>query len=498
MTEPPSVSEPSAVPPVPGPEERAGIRILIVDDDPTLRATCASFLTQQGFDVTSSERGEDALQLVRRRDFDIMLLDLYMTQVPGMELLQAALARRPETLVVMVTGDPSVESNLAALREGAWDYLPKPFSATHLEVLIGRAAHTVVAERAASATRQVVPAAEPGLQGLMVVGKAPAFRAVLELARKVARSNASVFLTGESGSGKELIAQMIHHHSRRAGKPLVAVNCAALPEALLESEMFGHQKGAFTGADRDKPGLFEAAHGGTLFLDELTEMKPSTQAKLLRVLQDGVVRRVGSVRPDAVVDVRVIVATNQDAEEAVESGELRSDLYYRLRVIPIKVPPLRERAADIPLLAEHFLRAYWKRDHPREPLPSLSPEAIRALRAHWWPGNIRELQNAMEHTAVLADPGQVIGPESIPLIGANGTGVAGPAATAGELDLEAEYHVARERVLAEFERRYLVALLGRAGSNMSRAARLAGVDRTTLYRLIDKHGLERETLLRPK
>jgi DNA-binding NtrC family response regulator len=482
-----------------GPDAKASIRVLVVDDEPTLRATCVSVLKLQGFDVSSTERGEEALHLVRRQDFDIMLLDLYMTQVSGMELLRAALHRRPETLVVMMTGDPSVESNLEALREGAWDYLPKPFSAAHLDVLIGRAAHAVVAERTVRARHEVVPHSQEGVDGVDVVGASPTFRAALELARKVARSNASVFLTGDSGSGKELMAQLIHHHSRRARKPLVAVNCAALPETLLESEMFGHQKGAFTGAIRDKPGLFEAAHGGTLFLDEVTEMSQATQAKLLRVLQDGVVRRVGSNDPDAVVDVRVIAATNRDPAEAVKSGDLRSDLYYRLRVIPIRVPSLRERREDIPLLAKHFLQQYWKRDNPRAQMPSLTDGALETLKGYGWPGNVRELQNVIEHAVVLAEPGQEIGPEGIPLIGMEGSLTESSASLIpSAADLNQEYHEARERVLAEFERRYVVALVNRAGGNMSSAARMAGVDRTTLYRLIEKHGLERDTILRPK
>src|SRR5207302_4748443 len=311
-------------------------------------------------------------------------------------------------------------------------------------------------------------------------------------------------------SGKELIAQFIHAHSRRSSKPLVALNCAALPEALLESEMFGHCKGAFTGAVRDKAGLLETANGGTLFLDELLEMSKPTQAKLLRVIQDGVVRRVGSETTDAVVNVRFIAATNGDPEEAVKSGALREDLYYRLRVVPIYVPRLQHRQEDIPLLANHFLSYYWRAHRDRKSaIPTLSESAMRALRAHSWPGNVRELQNIIVHAVVLLEPGAELRAEDLPVIRsesatlAAGRGAAG--ATQAEspgtgggggvptvpLPIEDTYHVARERLLAEFERRYLTWLFTQAGNNISRAARIADVDRTTLYRLMERHGLQR-------
>jgi DNA-binding NtrC family response regulator len=481
-----------------GDKARASIRILVVDDEATLRDSCVNVLRMQGFDVTSAGRGEEGLELVRRRTFDIMLLDFYMSGVPGLELLRAAVAKRPETIVIMMTGNPSLDASLEALKLGAWDYLPKPFSATHMEILLGRAAHAVMDLRAHDGDGERVATAGDGSTEGPLLGTSPAFLKALDLARKVARSNASVFITGVSGSGKELIAKYIHQHSRRSGKPMVAINCAALPEALLESEMFGHVKGSFTGAVKDKAGLFEVANGGTLFLDELTEMSLRIQAKLLRVIQDGAVRRVGSNQVDAVVDVRFVAAMNRDPVEAVEAGDLRSDLYYRLRVVPIRVPPLRERQEDIGLLATHFLEKYWKRDNSRARPPVFSDSALAALRAYPWPGNVRELQNVVEHTMVLAEPGAEILAEDIPFIaGPSGNGHSGGGA-AMTFDMDEEYHVARDRVLAEFEKSYLTSIVTRASGNMSRAARIAGVDRTTLYRLIEKHGLQRDTILRSR
>jgi transcriptional regulator with PAS, ATPase and Fis domain len=275
---------------------------------------------------------------------------------------------------------------------------------------------------------------------------------------------------------------------------MVAINCAALPEPLLESEMFGHRKGSFTGADRDKPGLLEVANGGTFFLDELTEMSHPIQAKLLRVLQDGVVRRVGSEQQDAVVNVRFISATNRDPQDAVQSNVLREDLFYRLRVVPIKLPPLRERVEDIPLLAGHFLAHYWERHRSmNDGIPTLTASAIELLRSRPWNGNVRELQNVIEHVAVLAEPGQTIRPEDIPFYDDGPREQMGRGGYPSAILNEA-FHNAKEQLVAHFEREYLSRLVIRADGNMSRAARLANVDRTTLYRLMEKHSFRRDEL----
>jgi len=483
--------EPSAMLAI-GPEAKARVRILVVDDEHTLRESCAAVLRHEGYDVTVCSRGQEALDLLKRRAFDLVLVDLYMSQVDGLTLLRTALGTNHDTMVIVMTGNPSVESSVEALRQGAFDYLPKPFSASHLQVLIGRAVHTLLVARETREQRDTLDQLQVHSDKITLLGTAPSFRRAVELARKVAPTDASVFITGESGSGKEMIAQFIHHHSRRSSRPFIAVNCAALPEGLLESEMFGHRKGAFTGAVRDKPGLLEAANGGTLFLDELIEMPKPIQAKLLRVIQDGVVRRVGSETTDAVVNVRFIAATNGDPEAAVEASDMREDLYYRLRVVPINVPALRERPEDIPLLADYFLSTYWVR-HRRKgaPFPRLTDAALRALCGHPWRGNVRELQNVIEHVAVVVEPGAEIRPEDLQLTG-EPTPAAGsnPASLISTL-LEESYHAARDRVIAQFERQYLTWLVNRASGNMSKAARIAGVDRTTLYRLMERHGLQR-------
>src|SRR5438094_34496 len=475
-----------------GPDARARVRILVVDDEHTLRESCAGVLRHEGYDVTVCSRGQDALDLLKRRAFDVVLVDLYMTQVDGLALLRAALGTNHDTIVIVMTGNPSVESSVEALRQGAFDYLPKPFSASHLQVLVGRAAHALLVARESRDQEEDLERGHAHSDKITLLGTAPAFRRAIELARRVAPTDASVLLTGESGCGKEMIAQFIHAHSRRSSRPFVAVNCAALPEGLLESEMFGHRKGAFTGAVRDKPGLLETAHGGTLLLDELVDMPKPIQAKLLRVIQDGVVRRVGSESNDAVVNVRFIAATNSNPEAAVAAGTLREDLYYRLRVVPIEVPPLRERPEDIPLLAEYFLSTYWIRHRSKgAPFPKMTDMALRALCAYPWRGNVRELQNVIEHVAVVVEPGATVRPEDLQLAGdpEPATG-ANPASLISTL-LEESYHVARDRVIAQFERQYLTWLVNRAAGNMSKAARVAGVDRTTLYRMMERHGLQR-------
>ena len=480
------------------PSVKSTIRILVIDDDRTLRDGCASVLRVEGYNVSTCERGDEALELVRRRRFDLVLVDLYMTPVPGIDILKATIAANRETVVVMMTGNPSVQSSIEALREGAWDYLPKPFSATQLELLLGRAVHAIMIARESAETRTAMLQSSGNSDKITLLGVSPSFRKAVELARKVAATNASVMISGESGTGKELIAQFIHQHSRRASRKLVPINCAALPEALLESEMFGHRKGSFTGADREKVGLLEAANGGTLFLDELTEMSHPIQAKLLRVLQDGVVRRVGSEQQDAVVDVRFISATNRDPQKAVHSQTLREDLYYRLNVVPIKLPPLRQRLEDIPLLASHFLGHYWHRHRQASAaMPVLTAGAIDFLKSRPWRGNVRELQNVIEHLAVLAEPGQSVTPDDIPVCDSTESCLASPTTGVSLEILNDAFHPAKDRLVAEFEKEYLARLVVRADGNMSRAARLASIDRTTLYRLMEKHSFQRESAAPP-
>jgi DNA-binding NtrC family response regulator len=479
---------------IPG-KVRGTIRVLVIDDDRTLREGCASLLQVEGYNVTTCGRGDEAIELVRRAPFDIVIVDLFMTPVSGMEILRATLAARAETIVLMMTGNPSVASSVEALRLGAWDYLPKPFSATHLQLLFGRAAHAVIERRAKETARESMLENNGNSDKLTLLGTSPAFRRAVDLARKVASTDASVMLVGESGTGKELIAQFIHAHSRRSSRSMVPVNCAAMPEQLLESEMFGHRKGAFTGADRDKTGLLEMANGGTFFLDELTEMPLPLQAKLLRVIQDGVVRRVGSEHQDAVVDVRFVSATNRDPREAIKAKQMREDFYYRLNVVRITLPPLRERVEDIPILANNFLIQFWNRHHSsRDPLPRFSDAMIEFLKTRPWRGNVRELQNVIEHLVVFAQAGSQIDLEHLPMDEewARGPAVEGNVGSLAPAILDNAYHLAKEQVLANFEEEYVTRLVARASGNVSRAARLASVDRTTLYRLLQRHGFRRD------
>ncbi|HEX3867656.1 MAG TPA: sigma-54 dependent transcriptional regulator [Gemmatimonadaceae bacterium] len=475
---------------------RSSIRILVIDDDRTLREGCASLLQVEGYNVSVSGRGDEAVELLRRSRFDIVLVDLCMTPVSGMEILKAALDANSEMLVIMMTGNPSVATSVEALRMGAWDYLPKPFSGTHVQLLFGRAAHAVLARRDEEAARDTMLEHNNNSDKITLLGASPAFRKAVELARKVASTDASVMIVGESGTGKELFAQFIHYHSRRAKRSLVPLNCAAMPEQLLESEMFGHRKGSFTGADRDKVGLLEVANGGTFFLDELTEMSLPLQAKLLRVIQDGVVRRVGSEQQDAVVDVRFVSATNRDPREAIKTKHLREDFYYRLNVVRITLPPLRERVEDIAILANHFLSHFWNRHHsPKDPIPRFSEETMTFLMSRPWRGNVRELQNTIERLVVFAPAGTEIEMEHLPLDEdwARGSGTTGETAVRlSNAMLDDAYHAAKEHVLANFEEEYVTRLVARASGNVSRAARLASVDRTTLYRLLQRHGFRRD------
>jgi len=479
------------------PELTGSVEVLIVDDEHTIRESCATLLKDAGYQVTTAAKGEDGLQLIRRRNFDIILLDLYMQGIGGMELLGDIQEHSPQSLVIVMTGKPTVDSSIEAFQAGAWDYLSKPFSATQLSILVGRATHTVQIARESEGAQEDFRETHGLSDRVLVLGDSPSFRKAIDLARKVAPTDASVFITGDSGTGKELVAQLIHEHSRRRSREMVAVNCAALPEGLLESEMFGHVKGAFTGAVTEKAGLLERADGGTLFLDELTEMSLPIQAKLLRAIQDGVVRRVGSASTNALVNVRFVAATNRDPSAIMKEGGLRKDLYYRLRVVPIHIPPLRERVSDIGILAEHFLSVFWKkhRSHEGVPEPSITAEGLQALERRPWYGNVRELQNVMEHAVVLLDPETDLGPDDIPEMDGGIPEEIGAGGLLSASVLERPYHEARDLVIAEFERQYLREIVGRADGNMSEGARLAGVDRTTLYRLMQKHEISKDDIL---
>lgn len=472
------------------PEDRAAIRVLVVDDEPSILESCETVLAAEGYACQVERRAEEALRRLKSETFELVLIDQNMPQVHGLDILADLKKRHPDSIAIVMTGHATTEDGVRAIQAGAWDYLPKPFTATQLLVLIGRAAVTLMRSR-----KVAQPSQKEGLlveRGATILGVSSGMREAVAKALKVAPTGASVFITGESGTGKELFAQYIHRESRRSRRPFVAVNCAALPGELLESEMFGHRRGAFTGAIRDKAGLLEVADQGTFFLDELAEMPLPLQAKLLRVLQDGVLRRVGSEKDDAVVDVRFISATNREPEEALKEGVLRHDLYYRLRVVPIHLPSLRERPEDIPVLIRHFVDQFWRRHQlPGDEPPRLSGETLEALIHYPWPGNVRELQNVIENLVVLADPDEEIPPERLSILDqpsdmAAGNGF-GPA-----VDLRMPFHDAKQLIVDRFEREYLAHLVARTGGNMSESARQAGIDRTTLYRLMDKHNLARE------
>lgn len=496
----PAPPDAAALVPLPlSPQQQNSVVVLVVDDEETILESSVNVLEHEGYQVRSASRGSKAEDLLRSGVIDVAVIDLYMSGVSGPALLRAGLEARSDLIAIMMTGRPSLESCVEVLREGAWDYLPKPFSAPQLRILVGRAAHTMIVSREGGKSEgsRSGGVGDSGSPAPVPIGQSPRFLELMELAGKVARTDASVFITGESGSGKEMVAQYIHQNSRRRSREMVAVNCAALPEPLLESEMFGHVKGAFTGATRDKAGLMEAASGGTLFLDELIELSPMTQAKLLRVVQDGVVRRVGSSRTDAVVNVRFIAATNQDPAKAVEDGLLREDLFYRLGVVPIHVPPLRARQEDIPILAQHFVHQYWARHRGMaKPAPQLTDDVLRLLRHRPWKGNIRELQNVIEHAIVLAEGRDVIEPSDLQGAGCSAFGSdPGFGPSSAWREPSGAYHETRDRVLARFEKEYLAEILQETEGNVSEAARIAGVNRATLYRMLERHGLTKDDVL---
>jgi DNA-binding NtrC family response regulator len=447
---------------------RSPLKLLIVDDDETLRQTLWRRFERLGLAVTAAASGEEALAEAAKARFDVALLDLHLPGISGIEVLEQLKERQPELEALMLTAHGSIETAIQAMKRGAYDYLTKPFHLPDLEIHIQKAYEKVQLARRERQRLEQIGYESPRYQ---LVGSSPAMRRVVQLLEKVAPTDATALVCGASGTGKELVARALHYNSPRRDRPLVTINCAALQETLLESELFGHEKGAFTGAVQAKPGLIEVAEGGTLFIDEIAEMAPGLQAKLLRVLEDGHFRRVGSTQ-EVFADVRVVAATNKNLDEEQKAGRFREDLYYRLNVVTIVLPPLRERRQDIPELIEHFLTT-------RQLGPSRSrihPDALDALVRYHWPGNVRELANVLERAQILAED-QLITLDDLPDNLAEPP-AASPAAAADP------------RRLREVERRHVLEVLQQEKGNKVQAAKVLGISRRALYRLIDKHRLE--------
>ena len=464
------------------------VRVLVVDDEPALLKALEVILRKKGYDVVALDSPIAATQRLAAEDFDVAMLDIRMPELSGIELLNAVKHRRPEIEVIMMTGHATVETALSAMKAGAHDYLIKPFierpaDIEHVAYVVARAAER---KRLQDRNRELETRLEAMEATEELVGTSGPMRDVARMIEAVAYSAATVLLLGESGTGKELVARAVHARSPRRSRPFVALNCGALTETLLESELFGHVKGAFTGASRDHKGLFESASGGTVFLDEIGDIPLSTQVRLLRVLQEGEIKKVGSTDP-VKVDVRVIAATHRDLPRLVRAGKFREDLFYRLNVIAIPLPPLRDRLDDVPLLAHHFVRR--SSDRLGRKVRTLAPQAIELLCDYRWPGNVRELENAIERAVVLCR-GDAIQPTDLPPSVTGRTApVAREVANPGD-DAELlarSYASAKDMALRSFEKRYVEAHMRACDGNISAAARKAGMDRSNFKRVLRKY-----------
>ena len=456
--------------------------VLIVDDSPDIRSTMSEVLKSKGFCVESASDGQEAIEILDNRFFDIVLTDLNMPRKSGMDVLRYVTEHSPETICIIITGYGTVQGAVEALKIGAYDYLCKPIKPDEVTILIDKALELRNLKRENKTLKKELTN-RYGFKN--IVGQSKAMQEVFRLVEKVADTDSTVLITGESGTGKELIAHAIHYASDRRDKPFIPVNCAAIPEELLESELFGHEKGAFTHAIRTRIGRFELANKGTIFLDEIGEMSPSLQVKLLRVLQERKFERVGGVKTIS-VDIRVVAATNIDLEEAVKEGRFREDLFYRLNVIPIKMPPLRERRSDIPLLANHFLKQYSK-DKGRK-VESINQEAMEVLMNYDWPGNVRELENIIERVVILSN-GKVIKKEDLPLPIVEKAGANISVTSPTKVFEFPEEGLSLSQAVSELEKSLILKALERTGGVKNRAAKLLKMNRTTLIEKMKKLGL---------
>ena len=459
-------------------------RVVIVDDEPDMVENCARILGRVGYQCLTTTEPARALAVIEEERPDLLITDLKMPGMDGMELLKRARAIDPTLPVIVITAFATIESAVAAVKEGATDYLPKNFSVEHLRVAVERA----LRQRSLQVENRNLREQLQETFGLeRIIGRSESMARVFGLVKKAARSEANILVLGESGTGKELIARAIHANSPRAAQAFVPVDCASLPENLLESELFGHEKGAFTGAVRTKPGLMEVADHGTLFLDEIAELPVGLQVKLLRALQERQVRRVGGTAL-VDVDVRLVSATNRDLRDATVKGQFREELYYRVNVIEIQLPPLRERAGDVRLLARAFLTRYGQGR-----IRGIADDAMAALERYRWPGNVRELQNVVERACALADSDTVTRrdlPDHVLGVGAAVPAAPGTTSASAETGTDLPLKDAKERWMAVLEASYLRELLERHVGNISAAAKAAGIDRKTFHRLVNKHHLK--------